>query len=58
MQDCRECSYFRWDFELGIFICENARDWQVEDLHLIPDWCPLTKNKSAAISGRGSGHKK
>jgi hypothetical protein len=50
MQDCRECSSFRWDFESGRFLCENAKDWQVEDLHLIPDWCPLANNGSAAIS--------
>lgn len=39
--DCRECPNFHWDFEAGRFLCERARDRQVEDLHLIPDWCPL-----------------
>ena len=40
-RDCRECPNFHWDFEVGRFLCEKARDRQVEDLHLIPDWCPL-----------------
>ena len=39
--DCRECPNFLWDFEEGCFVCVKARDRQVEDLHLVPDWCPL-----------------
>jgi hypothetical protein len=57
MQDCRECSYFRWDFELGSFVCENARNWQVEELHLIPEWCPLNNNGLAAASTKNTVHK-
>jgi hypothetical protein len=41
INDCRECANFHWDFEEGRFFCERARDRQVEDLHIIPDWCPL-----------------
>jgi hypothetical protein len=57
MKDCRECSYFGWDFELGRFLCESAKDCQVEDLHLIPDWCPLTNIGPAAISTKDKTHK-
>ena len=41
ISDCRECPHFWWDFEAGRFYCSMAEQRQVEDLHLIPDWCPL-----------------
>jgi len=43
VNDCRECANFRWDFEAGRFLCEKAGDRQVEDLHIVPAWCPLVK---------------
>lgn len=54
VNDCRECPNFLWDFEAGRFLCERARDRKVEDLHLIPDWCPQaetiwTKATSASL---------
>lgn len=43
VNDCRECPNFLWDFEAGRFLCERAKDRKVEELHLIPDWCPLAE---------------
>jgi hypothetical protein len=57
MQDCRECSYLRWDFKEGRFLCDKAWDWQIEELHLIPKWCPLTNTESAAISTKNKALK-
>ena len=44
IHDCRECPNFHWDFVEGRFFCERAKDKQVEDLHLIPDWCPISES--------------
>jgi hypothetical protein len=52
MQDCRECSFFRWDFESGRFLCENAKDYKVEELHLIPYWCPLADTGTVKIAAK------
>ena len=41
IQDCRECEDFIWDFDLGRFKCVIRDDKMIEDLHIIPDWCPL-----------------
>lgn len=50
INDCRECANFHWNFEEGRFFCEKAGDRQVEDLHLIPEWCPLSGTVFEAIT--------
>ena len=44
--DCQECPDFLWDFNAGEFKCNRVKDRQIEDLHLIPEWCPLTPKSS------------
>lgn len=41
IQDCRECENFLWDFDVGRFKCTIQENKLIEDLHIIPDWCPL-----------------
>jgi hypothetical protein len=41
IKDCRECSNFRWDFNLGQFKCTIQENTKIEEIHIIPDWCPL-----------------
>ena len=40
-QDCRECENFIWDFDVGRFKCFLRENKLIEDLHIIPAWCPL-----------------
>ena len=41
IQDCRECENFIWDFGVGRFKCTIQENKLIEDLHIIPEWCPL-----------------
>ena len=50
INDCRQCPNLLWDFEAGRFYCVKAEDRQVEDLHLIPDWCPLAETIWSKVS--------
>jgi hypothetical protein len=50
--DCRECPDFLWDFNIGEFNCNRVKERQIEDLHLIPEWCPLTLIPSFNRLGR------
>lgn len=41
LSDCRECRNLYWDFDAGRFTCEMAKEMKIEDLHRVPEWCPL-----------------
>jgi hypothetical protein len=41
IQDCRDCQHFFWDFNLGQFKCAIQDNEKIEEIHIIPDWCPL-----------------
>ena len=52
ISDCRECPDLYWDFKTGRFNCIKVEGVQIDDLHLIPDWCPLTSKSSFNRSGK------
>ena len=41
IQDCRKCENLIWNFDFGRFQCTILANQLVEDLHIIPGWCPL-----------------
>ena len=46
IQDCRDCKKFVWDFNLGQFKCAIKRNKKIEEIHIIPSWCPLPKQNN------------
>ena len=45
IRDCRDCQNFLWDFDLGQFMCALNRNKTIEEIHTIPNWCPLPHTK-------------
>ena len=49
-KDCRECENLIWDFDVGRFKCIIQENRLIEDLHIIPEWCPLPEPHKIAKS--------
>lgn len=52
IQDCRMCENLIWDSDMGQFECTGNENRPIEDLHIIPDWCPLLEAPKVYNTGK------
>jgi hypothetical protein len=46
------CENLIWDFDIGQFECTGHENRPIDDLHIIPDWCPLLEVPKAFNTGK------